>query len=194
MPELKKAELIEGVVYMPSPVRLRQHGQPHGLIAFWLGLYAAATPGVQLCIDTTIRLDLENEMQPDALLRIAGTMGTSRITADDYLEGAPELVVEIAASSASRDLHTKLRAYRRNGVQEYMVWKVLEQEIVWFYLQKGEYQLLSPDPGGILKSQFFPGLWLNPEILLATDLTAVSEMAAAGINTPAHAEFKKQLT
>ncbi|NJK62215.1 MAG: Uma2 family endonuclease [Synechococcaceae cyanobacterium SM2_3_1] len=145
----------------------------------------------QSSLPTPTPLPLENG---DCLSRLAGKVGNSRITADDYLEGAPELVVEIAASSASRDLHAKLRAYRRNGVQEYMVWKVLEQEIVWFHLQQGQYQVLTPDPCGILKSQVFPGLWLNPETLLVTDLSAVSQMAEAGINTPTHAEFRQQLT
>lgn len=91
MPQVKKAELIEGIVYMPSPVRVRQHGRPHALVMGWLSNYWAATPGVDLCDNTTVRLDLDNEPQPDALLRIEG--GTSRISEDDYIEGSPELVV-----------------------------------------------------------------------------------------------------
>ena len=121
-PDLKKAELIEGVVYMPSPVRASSHAEPHAVILWWLGTYSASTPGVQVADNATVRLDLDNEPQPDALVRIdeeAG--GRSRISTDDYVEGAPELIVEIAASSAALDLHDKLRAYRRNGVQEYVV-------------------------------------------------------------------------
>ncbi|MFO5527900.1 MAG: Uma2 family endonuclease, partial [Cuspidothrix sp.] len=100
MPNLKKAELIEGVVYMASPVRAKQHGKPHARIMGWLIAYEAATPGVESLDNTTILLDTDNEPQPDALLRIE-TGGQSRINKDDYVEGAPELIVEIAASSAS---------------------------------------------------------------------------------------------
>ncbi|MGL5064477.1 MAG: Uma2 family endonuclease, partial [Microcoleus sp.] len=114
MPHVKKAQLIEGVVYMPSPVRHRSHGKPHAAIAGWLLNYQVATPGVDLGIETTVFLDGDNEPQPDALLRIENG-GNSRITDDDYVQGAPELIVEIAASTASYDLHDKKKAYRRNG-------------------------------------------------------------------------------
>jgi Uma2 family endonuclease len=111
MPQVKKAEFIEGVVYVASPVRIRKHANPHGQMITWLGVYEAATPGVMLGDNPTVRLDLDNEPQPDALLRIDEAKGgQSRISEDDYIEGAPELIVEIAASSASYDLHDKRRA------------------------------------------------------------------------------------
>ncbi len=191
MPEVKKAELIEGIVYMPSPVRARQHGRPHALVMSWLSNYWAATPGIDLCDNTTVRLDLDNEPQPDALLRIEG--GTSRISEDDYIEGAPEFVAEIAASSASKDLHDKLRAYRRNGVQEYLVWQIYEQQLNWFSLQAGEYVLLVPNAQGVICSQIFPGLWLASSALLQNDLAAVLTSLQQGLQTTEHAAFKKQL-
>lgn len=192
MPQVKKAELIEGIVYMPSPVRVRQHGRPHALVMGWLSNYWAATPGVDLCDNTTVRLDLDNEPQPDALLRIEG--GTSRISEDDYIEGAPEFVVEIAASSASKDLHDKLRAYRRNGVQEYLVWQIYEQQLNWFSLQAGEYVLLAADNQAVICSQVFPGLWLAGAALLQSDLAAVINCLNQGLQTVEHATFKKRLT
>lgn len=191
MPQIKKAELIEGIVYMPSPVRVRQHGRPHALVMGWLSKYWVATPGVDLCDNTTVRLDLDNEPQPDALLRIEG--GTSRISDDDYIEGAPEFVIEIAASSASKDLHDKLRAYRRNGVQEYLVWQIYEQQINWFSLQAGEYVLLAANDQGVICSQVFPGLWLASSALLQSDLAAVIACLQQGLQTTEHAAFKKQL-
>src|SRR6266536_1100721 len=110
-PDLKKTELIEGVVYVPSPVRIT-HGRPHGQIMAWLGAYCAATPGVDMADNTTVRLDLDNEPQPDALLRLEPEAGGhSRIDEDDYIEGAPELIIEVAASSAAYDLHDKQHAY-----------------------------------------------------------------------------------
>lgn len=119
MPHLKKAELIEGVVYVVSPVRSRSHGQPHAAIMGWLFTYQVATQGVDLNDNATVRLDLDNEPQPDALLRIEEIVGgQSHLSDDDYIEGALELIVEIAASSAAKDLYDKKRGYRRNGVKE----------------------------------------------------------------------------
>lgn len=191
-PHLKKAELIEGVVYVPSPVRSKSHGKPHGRLITWLGVYEAATPGVDLNDNATVQLDLDNEPQPDALLRIE-TGGQSHITADDYIEGAPELIAEVAASSAAYDLHDKKRVYRRNGVQEYLVWQVLEQKFDWFCLQEGEYKLLEPDENGIVRSQVFPGLWLMIPALLAGNMASVLATLQAGIDSPDHASFAKQL-
>jgi len=128
MPDVKKAELIEGTVYMPSPVHATAHGEPHAHIMTWLGVYAAATPGISVADNATIRLDLDNEPQPDALLRIeADCGGQSHISDDDYIAGPPELIVEIAHSSAAYDLHDKKQAYRRNQVQEYVVWQIEDE-------------------------------------------------------------------
>ena len=130
MPHLRKAELIEGVVHMPSPVRYRRHGRPHALLMGWLIHYEAATPGVETADNSTARLDLDNEPQPDAVLLIDPARGgQTRISEDDYIENAPELVAEVASSSVSIDLTTKLHVYRRNGVREYVVWRVLEQAV-----------------------------------------------------------------
>lgn len=191
MPELKKAELIEGVVYMPSRVRVRDHGRPHALMVGLLGKYWLATPGVDLAVGPSIRLDLENEPQPDAILRIEG--GASWIDEEDYLQGAPELLVEVAASSVSRDMHDKLRVYRRHQVQEYLVWQVEERHIVWFALQQGQYMALKPDAQDVLHSQVFPGLWLDTAALLRGDFVAVIQTLEQGLHTTEHAEFKQRL-
>ncbi len=188
MPHIKKAELIEGVVYMASPLRASAHGQPHGAIVTWLGVYCAATSGVQFYDNPTVRLDADSEPQPDAVLRLERG-GQSRISADDYIEGAPELIVEIAASSASYDLHDKLRVYRRNGVREYIVWRTYSQQLDWFYLQDGEYQAIAPDAAGVYRSQQFPGLWLAGDRLLASDLAAVLALLQGGLETPEHRAF-----
>jgi Uma2 family endonuclease len=193
-PDIKKAELIEGVVYMPSPVRAKSHGEPHSHIITWLGVYRAVTPGVQLLDNVTVRLDLDNEPQPDATLRIeSGTEGHSRISEDDYIEGAPELIVEVAASSAAYDLHEKLRAYRRNGVQEYLVWRVYDKQVDWFRLINDEYVRLTPDADGIVHSRVFPGLCLSVAALLAGDMTTVLAELQKGLGTPEHAAFVERL-
>ncbi|MDS4069870.1 MAG: Uma2 family endonuclease [Candidatus Competibacter sp.] len=174
MPRIKKAELIEGTVFMPSPLHCEQHAEPHALVVSWLGVYMAATPGVRLADNATLRLDADNEFQPDALLRLPERAGgNSRVSRDDYLEGAPELIVEVASTSASHDLHDKRKVYRRNGVREYLVWLVREKRILWFVLEEDDYQPLQPATDGLLHSRIFPGLALNVRALLDGDLARV---------------------
>jgi len=160
---------------MPSPVRFEQHGRPHFNIITWLGTYCAATPGISPGGDNaTVRLDLENEVQPDALLRLEPVLGgNSRVTEDDYLAGPPELIVEITASSAAYDLHDKRRVYARNGVQEYLAVQMYEQRVDWFILREEGYETLTPDADGVLRSEVFPGLWLQPDALWSGDLAAM---------------------
>lgn len=194
MPHVKKAELIEGVVHMPSPVRWRNHSFPHVHVNAWLSAYWARTPGVVPGDNPSLRLDLENEPQPDATLLILPTYGGRvRISADDYVEGAPEWVGEVAASSSSFDLHTKLRVYRRNQVQEYFVWRVLDQAIDWFVYREGQYEPLGPGADGILRSEAFPGLWLDPAAMAAFDLTRVLAVLQEGLKSPDHSAFVTRL-
>ncbi|HDQ73234.1 MAG TPA: Uma2 family endonuclease [Chloroflexi bacterium] len=193
-PEIKKAELIEGVVYMPSPTRFERHGEPHGQVITWLGVYTATTSGVRLGDNSTIRLDLQNEVQPDALLRLDPALGgQSHITEDDYLQGPPELVVEIAASSAAYDMHVKRRVYARSGVQEYLVIQMYEQRIDWFILREEGYETLAPGEDGVLRSEVFPGLWLNSDAFWAGDLAAMLDTLREGLDSPACAEFSARL-
>ena len=193
MPNLKKAELIEGIVYMASPLRITQHGEPHAAIMTWLGVYKALTSGVQLGDNCTVRLDGDNEPQPDALLRIE-VGGQSKISEDGYVEGAPELIVEVAASSVSIDIHDKLKVYRRNQVQEYTVWRFQDGELDWFRLTEGKYIPLDSNSQGMIKSEVFPGLWLDKEALLAGNLAKVIEIVQQGLTTVEHQNFVKQLS
>jgi Uma2 family endonuclease len=194
MPHLKKAELIEGVVYVPSPVRLRRHGRPHAQLIGWLIAYEAGTPGVETGDNTTARLDLQSEPQPDALLLIDPTRGgQARITVDDYIEGAPELVAEVAGSSVSIDLNAKLNVYRQSGVREYLVWRVQNQAIDWFVLREGQYEPLQPDTQEVLRSEVFPGLWLDAAALINGNLAIVMSVLQQGLASPEHAAFVAHL-
>lgn len=170
-PDIKKAELVEGVVYVASPVRLNFHGEPLGWMVVWLGTYAAARPDLRLGDNTTVLLDDRNEVQPDAFL-MREAPGGPRLTDDGYVEGAPQLVVEIAGSSAAYDLHDKMEAYRRNGVAEYVVWNTMEGLIDWFRLKDGAYVWVEP-LAGVIESSSFPGLLLNVSKMLAGDLATV---------------------
>lgn len=190
LPQVKKAELIEGVVYMPSPLRAKAHGKPHSHLGTWLGVYESETPGVESFDNSTVRLDLDNEPQPDlVLIKSAVTGGQTRFSVDDYIEGAPELAVEIVGSSRAYDLHQKKGAYRRNGVCEYLAWITSERRLVWWQLRHGEYQDIAPDTDGLLKSHTFPGLWLDPRALLRGDLKTVLAALRRGIESPEHASF-----
>lgn len=193
-PEIKKAELIEGVVYMPSPTRHQQHSQPHYRIITWLGVYVANTPGTDAGDNATIQLDFENEVQPDALLRLETAVGgRSNITDDDYLEGPPELIVEVAASSASYDLHDKRRVYARNGVQEYLVVQMYEKRLDWFILREGVYELLEPDENDLLHSETFSGLRLDSAAFWAGDLAKMLTALQRGLDSPEHKAFVDRL-
>jgi Uma2 family endonuclease len=190
MPHVKKAELIEGIVYMPSSVRVRNHGLPDSLVHLWLGLYASETPSVECVGNTTVRLDLDNEPQPDLILfKLPEKGGQARISADDYIEGPPELVVEIAGSSRAYDLHQKKGAYRRNGVREYIAWITGERRLIWWELRNGDYQEIIPQADGLLKSGVFPGLWLNVPALLSGDKKALVEALRLGLDSSEHRAF-----
>jgi len=192
MPPKVNAELVEGVVYVASPIRDRRHGSPHIDLAAWAGIYRAHTPGVLAGDNATVRLDEENEPQPDVCMMIEHG-GQARIDEDDYIEAAPEFIAEVAASSASYDLGDKLNAYRRNGVREYLVWRVLDEAIDLFVLRKGGFEPLPAGPDGITRSEVFPGLWLDTAALIGGDLPRVHEVLHQGLASRDHAEFAARI-
>jgi Uma2 family endonuclease len=190
MPDLKKAELIEGVVYVPSPVRQKYHGRQHHHLMNWIGHYEAGTPGLEGGDNSTVLLDLDNAPQPDGLLFIQPEYGGQvKINNDGHIEGGPDLVAEVAASSASYDLHDKLNAYRRNGVREYVVYRVFERKVDWFVLKEGRFEALAPSADGLLRSAIFPGLWLDAAALIRGDLATVLAVVQQGLSSPEHLEF-----
>lgn len=192
MPEVKKAELIEGVVYMGSPVSCDEHADPHFDFVAWLGIYQFATPGVKGSDNPTVLLDHGlNCPQPDGSLRIVG--GQCRIGDDGYLLGGPDLASEVSASSASYDLHDKLRAYERNGVREYVVWRVQDRAVDWFVLRGGKFKRLPLTKDGLYKSKVFPGLWLDPDALVRGDRQRLFEVLEKGISSPEHQKFVETL-
>lgn len=194
MPELKKAELINGVVFMPSPVRWDRHGTQHARILGWLIQYEAATPGTQTADNGSVRLATDSEPQPDAALIILPTYGgQAKFTPDGYLEGAPELVAEIASSSVSIDRNSKLKMYQNSGVREYIIWRVLDNEIDWFVLRDGVFVALTLDADGRYRSEVFPGLWLDPAALINGNLAEVMAVLQQGIASAEHATFVAHL-
>jgi Uma2 family endonuclease len=189
-PDHREAELIEGIVYMAAALRFNSHGKPHSQLNGWLLTYQAYTPGTSLGDAPSVKLDDINEPQPDIVLILdADRGGKTVISEDDYIEGAPELVAEIAASSVSIDLGTKKIAYQRNGIQEYIVWRVLDEQLDWFRLENGTYVNLGADVDGILRSQVFPGLWLDRVALLQGNMQRVLAVVHQGIQSEDHQKF-----
>ena len=192
MPPGTRAELINGVVLMPSPV-----GPPHGRAnlptVMWLGFYQARTPGVEALVDTSTALGLKSEPQPDALLRILTECG-GRTQADQrFVHGVPELLVEVAHTSRYADLGPKFDDYERVGVLEYIVHAIDPDEVLWFVMRKGRFVDLEPGPDGIYRSEVFPGLWLDPQALLLGDTRRLRAVIETGCATPEHAEFVARL-
>jgi Uma2 family endonuclease len=195
-PDLTRVELIDGVVHMASPMRSLLHGNPYGLFGFWLQSYCLSTPRVETDIGSTVRLSSRKPttVEPDCLLYILPECGgLVQRTEDDYLEGPPELIIEIAASTVDKDLGSKFELYRRNGVPEYLVYRSEAQSVDWFVLKNQRYRSLAESEDGILKSIQFPGLWLDLEALRNHDRGALLKTLQSGIASPEHAEFVAQL-
>jgi len=190
-----KAELIEGIVYMASPVRYGSHGQPHAALTIWLGYYTAHTPGLSIPGDnTTILLNGTSTPQPDLFLLLPPHLGgKAKIDEDDYISGPPALVCEVAASSVNIDLHFKKNIYERNGVAEYLAWRVEDAAVDWFVLRDGKYVAQTPNAENRLVSDIFPGLWLDVPALLKADLPALFKTVDAGVASRSHAEFRAKL-
>ena len=193
MPHLKKAELLEGVVYMPSPVS-SHHSDPHFDLIGWLAIYRFATPGVVGADNGSIRLDMGSEPQPDAHLRILESHGgQTRLSPEGYVEGGPDLAAEVGVSSIPIDLTVKLPIYQRNGVREYILWRVPNRAIDWFALRGSEYERLPAGADGVYRSEVLPGLWLDTAALVRGDLAAVSRVAQQGLAAPEYAAFVRRL-
>ncbi|MEM7808540.1 MAG: Uma2 family endonuclease [Planctomycetota bacterium] len=165
------AELINGVVFLASPVRNDVHGFPHANLMWWLNSYRVRRPHLIIGDNSSVMLSDDSEVQPDAfLMRPADDGGQAQY--DTYVYGAPELVCEVAASSAHIDAHDKAEAYAKAGVREYLLWRTVDRRIDWFELKDGRFVAL-PVNEGVIESRVFDGLRLDREAMLAGDLAKV---------------------
>jgi hypothetical protein len=192
MPPGTRAELINGVVLMPSPVGL-PHGRAHVPTVMWLGYYQQNTPGVEALIDASTVLGFKSEPQPDALLRILPEYGGRTRPDPRFVQGVPELLVEVSHTTRFTDLGPKFEDYERAGVLEYIVRSIEPDEVLWYVLREGRLDDLEPGPDGIYRSEVFPGLWLDPQALLAGDTRRLFAVLDLGCATPEHAAFVAQL-
>jgi len=193
MPPETRAELVGGVVYMPSPLGY-DHGGTDEDVALWLGLYRRSAPRVGGAANATIILGDHCEPQPDHLFRIPEERGGQTRIVDDYVQGPPELVVEVARSSRNFDLRDKKNDYERAGAREYLVIALDPDEIYWFVRRDGSFVTLPPGPDGWFRSEVFPGLWLDPKALFAGDLNGLIAALEQGLATPEHAAFVARLS
>lgn len=190
-PEDVKFELIGGVVYMTSPLR-QPHGSYHPELSGVLWLYKGGTPGIEVLDNATTILGEESEPQPDLALRILHEFGgQARVNEGEYIEGAPELLAEIAHSSRDIDLNEKRIDYQRAGVLEYLVLSIAEQELHWFHFPSQE--VIAPNRRGVARSRVFPGLWIDVRALLARDSGRLVETIQKGLASREHARFVRRL-
>ena len=193
MPHLKKAELIKGVVYIGASVPIL-HAEAQADIVGVCGFYTIYTPGVSAADNGSLRMDDENELQPDLSLWIDQVgKGRAHVDEDDFLVGAPELIVEVVDNREVYDLQDKIDVYRAKNIQELCLWRVAEEQFDWFRLAGDEYQRITPDEKGVIASSTFPGLWLNVTALLAGDLIAVMADLQAGLQSEEHRDFVEWL-
>jgi len=194
MPPDTRAELVGGIVYMPSPLSI-DHGEEDNNVSGWLFYYKVFTPGVSGANDATVKLDPRGEPQPDCQLRIPKELGgQSYVDQEGYVAGAPELIVEVARSSRDYDLKQKKADYERAGVCEYVVVQLEPDRIHWFIRRRGRFRKLPPGPDGIYRSEIFPGLWLDPQALYGKDLVRLLKVLDEGLATPEHVAFLAKLT
>jgi Uma2 family endonuclease len=192
MPPGARAELIQGVVSMPSPLGV-DHGAAVVTFILWLGHYAECSPGLELLDNATVILDGRNEVQPDVTLRVLPGLGGRTRDENGFVAGPPELVVEVARSSRYLDLGPKRDEYERAGVLEYVVRTFEPDEVLWQVARDGHFEPLLPDADGLHRSRVFPGLWLDPRALLARDTRRLREVVELGVATPEHAAFVARL-
>jgi Uma2 family endonuclease len=193
MPEVTRAELIGGIVHMPSPQKV-PHSKAQKLVLRWLDEYAEATPGTEALVNNTQILGLDSEPEPDACLFIVPEFGGRvYVGEDEYLHGSPELIVEVSSSTESIDLNRKKHDYQKAGVREYVVLALRLQQVFWFVRQRGKYKECPLPAGGIFRSRGFPGLWLDAEAMLRNHRQGVLAALRQGLATPEHAAFVGKL-
>jgi len=193
MPPETRAELVGGIVYMPSPMSTN-HGDESHRVSGWLFHYELHTPGVLGSNASTVKLPPYSEPQPDCHLRIPAELGgQSWVDAAGYLTGAPELVIEVARSSKAFDLGVKKADYERAGVREYVVVAIKPDRVHWFIRREDRFEPLLPGPDGIFRSEVFPGLWLDPQAFYAGNLKRLIEVLELGLATAEHEAFRARL-
>jgi Uma2 family endonuclease len=192
MPDLKWAELLNGVVYMPSPISLI-HSDFHSSLNGWLWTYATTTPGCASNSAGTWLMTSDSAPQPDLALRILPEFGGQSTIEGKYAAGAPELIVEVSPTTSIKDTGVKFRLYERSAVREYLIVRPAKHKLIWNILVEGKFQELAADDDGLFRSRMFPGLWLNPSQLWDGDLAGIAATVRQGAAKSEHTAFVRKL-
>jgi hypothetical protein len=192
MPPATRAELINGVVFMPDPFGFG-HAAAKPPVIVWIDYYREQTPVLEVLANVSTVLGPKSEVQPDVLLLILPEFGGQARIPKEWVWGPPELVAEVAEETRYVDLGPKFEDYERAGVREYVVRALEPDEVYWFVLRNGRFEELPPGPDGIYRSEVFPGLWLDPQALLRCDTRRLRAVVDLGCATPEHAEFVARL-
>ena len=172
----------------------KRYGRSENRLRRWLDEYEEATPGTELLGNTTNILGPHSEPQPDACLLILPEYGGQTWEDEDgYLNGAAELVAEISWATESIDLHGKKIDYERAGVREYIVAALRQRQVYWFVRRRGKFRALPTGADGVIRSESFPGLWLDPDALLRNDRKRLLAVLRQGLASPEHAAFVAKL-
>jgi Putative restriction endonuclease len=191
-PPSTRAELINGVVFMPDPFGV-EHARAIMPVTVWLAYYAEQVPILDAMRNVTTILGWKCELQPDLALVIPDEFGGQTQSDTDWLRGPPELVAEVADETRYVDLGPKLEDYEGAGVWEYVVRALKPDTVYWFVRRGGRFVELAPGPDGIYRSEIFPGLWLDAEALIRGDRRRLREVIDLGCATPEHAAFAARL-
>lgn len=186
-PEIKNAELIGGVVYMPPPVGI-EHSRSDSDAVYFLKSYAIETPGTE-SVNNATWLMLGDAPQPDAALRVVSACDGGSSDDGKFFRGTPELVLEVSNSSTAYDLHQKLDLYAAAGVGEYVTVLLREQEVRWHRLENGRFIVINPATDGVIRSTVFPGLWLDLVAFLKHDMRGVLAVLQDGLRSDEHSAF-----
>ena len=191
MPDLKRAELIEGTVYMPSPVSLR-HMSLDSRVQGLCSLYAMQTRGLQAGTNGTWLMAKSSAPQPDCSICILPEFGGRLTVKDGLASGTPEFVAEVCHSSRAYDLGPKLALYQSAGVDEYLAVLVEGRRFEWRVLVNGSYELLTPD-AGVYRSRTLPGLWIDSTAFWNDDSPVLLQTLEQGLASQEHADFVARL-
>jgi hypothetical protein len=193
MPPDTRAELIGGIVYLGFQRKL-SHGRAQASVICWLGVFNTYSAGTDGLGPVTLILGPGSEPEPDAcLILLPENGGQTWEDADGYLNGAPELCAEIAWGPESIDLHRKKADYEEAGVREYLVVALREEKVYWFVRRRDRFEEMATGRDGVLRSEVFPGLWLDPEALLRKDKKRLLAVLRQGLASPEHAAFVARL-
>jgi len=193
-PDDTRFELIGGIVYMMAPAGF-EHGRSGYDLTGILWAYERATPGVVGATGPTVILGESSEPEPDLVLMIApdhgGRTRLKQINHKHYIEGPPELIVEVAHSTITFDLNAKRKDYQRGGVHEYIVLCLPQPSVKWFDLQQDDELSIGED--GVLRSIAFPGLWIDAPALRDRNPDRLMKTLQRGIDSREHQEFVARL-